>query len=229
MQFIEFNGLPGCGKSTVSLALKDVLEKQSREVYLFSDVMLKFPTGTLNRLAFCIQKWNIIEAIKLYRIAACANGGNLRVTLRRIVIAENICASYRALSRTPGICIVDQGILQAILSIIHTHEVSDKEKLKSLATEILSCYSDVFYVNAGASEKTARERIRHRNFCDGSRLNFIFDDNELEGELAKLTDSLLILRSLIEVPGFSGINITMDRSVQDNSRIIAERLFQEER
>ncbi|MDB8555547.1 hypothetical protein PNU17_07195 [Turicibacter sanguinis] len=223
MQVIEFNGLPGCGKSTVVNSLKQSMELVN-QTFLYNELSQCIPKSKFKKIIHCLKKWSFLELIYFLKIANSINKKIDKTQIKRIFIAEEICSNYRQFKSMQGYCLVDQGILQAILSIIHTYEIKDYKKLECYVMKIIYKYKDdIVFVNSISSTSLALDRIRYRNFDNGSRMNFITSDRELEIELKAQLKSLLFLRDIVNTK-YKAIAIDMNRMPNENVEMIFSRV-----
>lgn len=218
MWLVEFNGLPGCGKSTVSEALILMLREKEIECVTYDVVHEKMPEGTVRKIIYALCNWNFKETFQLYCISKCVNGSSFITQLRRVAIAEQICVNYRKFAIGKSICVIDQGLIQAIASILHTFEINNKGKIIKLTKEIISKYKNLLaVVNSDSTVITAKTRIRFRNFDHGSRMNYIRDDSELLELLEKQMNNVELIRRSINGIGIRHIDIDMCNESDSNA------------
>ena len=217
---IEFNGLPGCGKSTVAEEINTNLLKEGYETVLYSDFLSYRQYNRFEKALRKIKLFNLKEFTDFLRIAHCVNHKFDKLQLRRVILAERICMSYRRYEDRNAICIIDQGIVQAVLSIIHLNSVKNWNRLLFLLNKILEKH-DCIVVNAVLDSKTAAERIRGRNFNYGSRLNFIDDEIELQNALEQQVRTLDKIRDGIRK---NSITLDMTKSTKINADVVCNSI-----
>lgn len=216
MFLLEFNGLPGCGKSTLSESV--ILRNFDLKLKSYSMEHERLPSGFFKRLAYIFRFWNFSEIIQLYRISKCTEYSSVLTQIKRIVVAEQICVNYRRFYSENGICVIDQGLVQAIASVLYVYDINNQKKLDKLIRSILLRYqSKLIIINAVSSADTAKERIRFRNFNHGSRMNYIKEDNQLLEHLQRQLDNISLIRESISKSEIAFIDIDMCNSVEKNT------------
>ncbi len=199
INIVEFNGLPGCGKTTITNKILETSLCCGLPMETYESMFRCLGNNKFSKLLRAIQYFRLIEFCRLLLLARLVCFDKKRTLYKRAIMAELLLIVYRC-RRKDRLYIVDQGPLQGILSIAHSYEISDWGKFLSLSQKILAGYKKhVVFVNLVSDSKTARERIRYRNFSYGSRMNFIESDAELEVELQKQHTTLERLRSILPV------------------------------
>jgi GTPase SAR1 family protein len=212
-RILEFNGLPGCGKSTL---VNSAILKLKEDGYQASDflTLLNNNKKAKIRIFWFLRNMNFLEVWDLMNICFSLEKHFDRKQLRRVMIAERICMSYRAIQKSdPTYYLVDQGIVQAIVSIAHTYNIKNEKKFVLHMNRVLRRHP-LIAINALSTEHMSCERIRIRNFSDGSRLNFIQDDALLIEELRSLNRNLDFIREHMTI---FQININMKNKVEQNA------------
>lgn len=213
MLLIEFNGLPGSGKSTVSKQICNLL-KETDNSCLFTELG---STSYIQRV-LNILRFNPIEIWHLYRICKLNYGRIDRTLFSRIIYSEQILGKYRRLKRKDGYCVVDQGIVQTILSIFYISEVSNWDKIDNHIISIITKYIDnTIFVNSVIDINTSLGRIRSRKEGRGTRYDKITSDEELYSALEHQLVTINHVRDLLKkIDCIVMININMLDSVEQN-------------
>ena len=199
INIIEFNGLPGCGKTTITNKMLETPLCCDWPMETYESMYRCFGKNKLSRLLHAIWYFRPIEFCRLLSLAKLVCCHKKKILYKRVIVAELLLIVYRC-RRMDRLYVVDQGPLQGILSIAHSYNISDWKKFLSLSQKILAGYEKhTVFVNLVSDPKTARERICYRNFSYGSRINFIENDAELETELQKQHSTLNQLRSILPV------------------------------
>jgi len=221
MFLFEFNGLPGCGKSTVSESV--ILRCSGLKLKSYDLEHERMPSGFFKRALYILRFWNFREIIQLCRISKCVNYSSYITQIKRIVVAEQICVNYRRLYSESGVCVIDQGLVQAIASVLYIYDINDRNKLDELIRSIILRYqSKLIIINAISSANTAKERIRFRNFDHGSRMNYIKEDDQLVEHLQRQLDNIAVIRDSISKCGATYIDIDMCNNVEKNTKELLE-------
>lgn len=210
MKWIEFNGLPGCGKSTLSNCL---LQEKKGEFYSYSDIACQEKSWLARNL-----RWiPYIRFKRLYHffMLAKVSGAKLNASLlKRLYCVERICCTYRCNQSIEGICIVDQGIIQGVLAIVYLNSLKDSAKLKkhflAIANELRQ---EVCFINAYISADVCFSRIRTRQ-NGRSRLDEIKDDDQLLEALTIQERNFCLLRKYLT--DFDSLNLDMELEIIEN-------------
>lgn len=188
MRIIEFNGLPGCGKTTISRALyASISERGLRPVY-YNDIRLKLPSGVWKKGTYILRHWNLKEVLCLRKIAKCFKKIPFKEKWTRILYTEQIASNYRAFRSKEGICIADQGLLQGIVSIGYTHDFisnSTQQDFIKHSSDFLSPYYRqmlIINVQVAPEESLIRLRSREKNY---GRFDDVASDSALLSGLEK--------------------------------------------
>lgn len=176
MQIIEFNGLPGTGKTTIANNLIRSLENKG---YI---CIRKYGQGSL--LSFCYRCLRFPSCLRLlyllikFQRTLSTRASNWRIAL----LVIHFYQTYLLFERRKGeaFYIVDQGIIQGIISMAHTNEISNVDLLKSIVS-IISRNILFWRMDCITNEDISFDRIRSRTPA-GSRLEQ-FDDNDLHEAL----------------------------------------------
>lgn len=164
---LEFYGLPGCGKSTVSHKLAEELRKLDYNVYEPSYVIDRIKGGSL------VRKLNKILMLCLYRIF---NGK--RYFLVKDIVANNgyvglSCLSQEAnliykfktykSSLTADIIIWDQGLVQSAISLSTNGIVSSSDNYMALREVCRESYVYPIYMKCDIDTSLKRMDSRKSN------------------------------------------------------------------
>lgn len=197
MKIIEFNGLPGCGKTTISKALFSSMLRQGIFPVYYNDIHLKFPSKIRERVTHIFKHWNFREIQCLHRISRCFKKIPFREKWMRVLYAEQIASNYRAFQSEEKICIADQGLVQAVISIGYTHDfksAASKNDFVKFSSEFLGPYFDqVIIVNTQVAPRESLKRLRSREKNYG-RFDSIASDSVLLSSLQKQEELFQFLR-----------------------------------
>ena len=174
---IEFNGLPGIGKTTLANELIKQLRESGCVCYKsfyrydyqrrFLDFTILLSLKRLYlafRLILCsCYLGNIVERLQ-----------SINTVLRYIRMYQQ----FRRKRKNGEFLIVDQGIVQGLLSLFHKDEISRKEQLLSIIQQICNSTSFVV-VNCLNLTDLASQRIVERK-KSGGRLDVMKDDERDE-------------------------------------------------
>lgn len=171
---IEFNGLPGCGKSTTANELlKQIGEDKAsfpydRHIKKFYQLLKSLVDGTIPFVIYCILilrnfKSSSIAEKKYFIMVAY---GHYQLYLHFINHSNK---KY---------LIVDQGLVQDIISFAFQDKIiSDKYVRKLIRFCINKFGESLLIVNCDVDVETSSQRISLRGKMDGSRLDKIYKES----------------------------------------------------
>lgn len=200
MQIIEFNGLPGAGKTTIANQLKYELESKGYSC------ISSFKQESLFILMFyCLRYPSCLQLLyKLFRLSK--NAINDKVNRGIVLLIVHYYQQYLLSKKAKeDFCIVDQGIIQGIISLFHTRELSDSELLKSISSTIMKHIS-FWRVDCIVNESFSFDRIRTRTPA-GSRLE-------------KLNDEALLLAFRTQAINFSVVRDAFSSAYNSQSIVL---------
>ena len=170
---IEFNGLPGTGKTTVSRALGERLSEKGAVFY-------KHSAGGSKLIRYARSLFD--GSLSLYRLGAAfsdsVTGGD-RDNRKLAFVLVKYYRAYRdftANATENGFLIIDQGLIQGIISIAHGREITDTAALDRLLVFLKKRGIVFVSVNCLGGVELARDRIVSRG-ADVGRLD-VCDDGE---------------------------------------------------
>lgn len=165
--FIEFNGLPGSGKSTICNELVKELEKRGALVLTESDIFissnpLKKIIDLINGLiSFKYMKLNI-NLIKVGMRASikrrCLN--NIKNSIK--IIRYNHILSQRVVRNSFDYICLSEGFVQFIYSIFDGVDFIDRNQCEILFNEIRKLYKNILIINCNITPEVSLERVEKR-------------------------------------------------------------------
>jgi hypothetical protein len=228
---IEFNGLPSCGKTTTASLLENKL------------ISLGYKVGNLDHPLEYIKRYNkIVNNINLFHFGLNEKfrvfSGLIRLRLsQKPIRLDNFFCVYEAYSyhyqinklknknKRYDFMICDQGLIQAISSIIQSAKINNILYIKFLLNYIFNNFYDIYIINCNIDIYTAKNRTYKRYT---TKLNFdsIKEDRKLLTSLAKRKNNLLVIRKFIEeiIPK-QIIELDMNCSPKQNIENIVNRIF----
>lgn len=187
---IEFNGLPGTGKTTVAHSLKEILDSE----YI---VQLKYccERPRLIRYASYFFDGSAKLYVLAYKYTRRATKQYKKSNLKYIGILIAYYRAYRSFLKTKKdeVLIVDQGILQALISIHHDTYIVDSKYLKRIFQFLYKKNIHITVVNCESNTQLSFQRIKSRN-TDGGRLD-VCDDAERKRILKIQEQNFMIVRA----------------------------------
>lgn len=227
---VEFNGLPGSGKTTVANLLFNKLEAAGYNVDQRENTYL------INRLGSLGRKWRMLKSggvILPWRLFAFyLSIEPLRLDrLHQIKRIYAWTSSYVRLYGEGGrgwdVVIVSEGFVQAVVSAVFLDKFGKKRDLQDLLSYFLEKNFNIVIVDCVIDESVASERILSRQGTKGR-----FDQmavTNLEGNLQRHNRNLEIVRRNLRYMGCpETVKIDMHRSAEENCELvfhIVERKF----
>lgn len=159
---VEFNGLPGSGKTTLAEELKKTLKKKG---YVVSNFYFKRRYHKLGELIVLNPMyWGLIKTFIKYS-HLFENKKSLSIILRVV----NFIRSYHDFikSNRREVLIVDQGFVQGVISIAHQDALPQTEHLEDILKMTNLNSNAVVCVNCNVDEVVSNKRItsRPKNGC----------------------------------------------------------------
>lgn len=218
---IEFNGLPGTGKTTVSHVLGQLLEASGIRcayTYELQESKLKRYFSYLYDgsivVAYLVKK--IIDDIKPERPER-----NKMIFL--VVKYYRMYLNYKKLCENE-ILIIDQGIVQALISIAYNDHITSSKGVENLFRYLKKKKITFLCVNCNTDSLLSFERIKKRN-QKGGRLD-VLDGQELVQILDLQKENFEMIRECIyKINGRdTSINIDTNNEPHINAEILIKGL-----
>ena len=212
--FVEFYGLPGCGKTTVSHLVAERLRQDGIAVNEPSYNIDHCNKPIVRKIKkFCLTLcWLFIYNKSFREISSLVkyNGYNWKERIEQIT---NIIQKIKVYTKSSGsqIVIWDQGLVQAAISLSMNGRVPVVDNYRKLKDLISICPS-ILYFSIDVDEKVAIERMAKRGTTD-SRVEKIRDNNQQYKVLCTLRDSVMALNkelSVTPIDGFSKVAMQTD-------------------
>ena len=208
---IEFDGLPGCGKSTICRQLKKKLEELGHDV-CFS-YRRKFTPRNQYWLFFNPKFWHVILSS-----ARFSRFMDKRQSLSRLVFTPYFIRMYNDFisDSKNGILLVDQGIVQSILSLAHTDSIPTSNSLNQLIAACKMETIPIILINCQASLNVVNTRMIKRP-NDYSRIGKLPKEGRLQSLKIQESNLSYILKCLTKVfPNISQFCINTENPVENN-------------
>lgn len=207
---VEFNGLPGCGKSAVCNELLNKLSKKNIQ----SSNNFDFPTPLYQRFFHALYDGSIPFCYKMGKLiwSYKSNTWSFSYSLR---FAWYFYQSYIYFikSSSSKVMIIDQGLLQLILSFCFIDPITDLRIIEQVLRIIRESPfgESLLIVNCNLDINTSLERIIGRGKTDGSRLDRLQKEsrNSVVDALIVQENNLQRLRSVFSKLDL-GKHVTID-------------------
>lgn len=211
---IEFNGLPGMGKTTVTHALNDKLcdDYNVRLKYCLNE-------SRIGRLLSYLFDGSAALYVIARKYTKYSTEQYKKEKLKYIGVLISYYRMYKQFLKkhTDDILIIDQGIIQALISIHHDDLIVDTKYLKNIFCFLHKRKIDVAFVNCGNDESVASQRIKSRNTF-GGRVD-VCEDDERERVLKIQARNFDTIRSECSriMNNCKTVNINMSHCPDENS------------
>lgn len=231
-KIIEFNGLAGCGKTTLARELKDELIKRGYRVILFGEAYQILREHPVRNIIRCL-KWPLLfQYIRLFLVIGRKEEYTLFFYVRYIYwVAVRISLVYRWYLKSGefDFMLCDHGIIQNIISLLGFDELRNCEKINQCLASVLKAESGFYMMNCNVSVEESWQRIRSRNKTTG-RLDVISDDVKLKKLLQITENSFFAVRNMVSMvrEEWPAIDLEMDTPIEINVHRIADLLAQRE-
>lgn len=168
MKIIEFNGLSGCGKTTLSKAVEESLSGckiLTRSVFsthrkkILNSSHLQFLLDFLN-----LKNLKINILITLFAFSYKVNKARIERILAFVIFTAEL--NKRIKENEGCYLILDQGILNLLASIPHEYYLKENYIFKKLMKDLQKRYSNMLFIDCNLQKRDVRQRIRKRNKKD---------------------------------------------------------------
>ncbi len=221
---VEFNGLPGSGKTTTSNCLTKKLEEAGINVENLSDLIKKYKIGKAKAIIKLLKDGKILLLLYLF----CFFISFKSFRLRRLKHVKNICLYYVAYAEACNkskktVLVIDQGIIQAIVSVAHLDHLREKNKLKKIFYTLGEKFN-YLCVSCISNEEISSQRVIKREINQGRFDRMEKKDliNNLRIQNRTFTN---VRKWLAESRTISQIEIDMKNQVKQNCETLYETIF----
>lgn len=214
---IEFNGLPGSGKTTIARALGNSIESMGMTVsyHYYRHNYQMYPKSILLSPKYI----PVVKALSDY-----ARLLPNRQYMPRVLTMVNFLRMYRNFIKDRGsdFLLIDQGIIQSFISLAHQDQLKKSPRLEKAFKCMHLDNLPVLFVNCNVREDTSNARIISRS-SNGCRVESMTDEAR-HRTLKMQEDNFSYLREVIKESLTSYIDINTDNSVDDSLGIVRERM-----
>ena len=218
---IEFNGIPGVGKSTVSRELARLAEEHQVAFY---DSYYR-SQGRKRVISLLLTPSYLSLLPPIIRFSRRFSNGIHKY--RHIFGILMICRQYKDFvsDGKVGILSLDQGIVQEFISIAHSSRISPDDRFSKVLSKLERFGISFFRVDCDASEEVVLERLRNRT-GGGSRVERN-DSQEALRILSIQKENLGFVREKINKETHNAF-VTVDTSLspRENAVRIWNRLYE---
>lgn len=162
---IEFIGLPGAGKSSITNSLLDNLKIP--EIRKYQNLVKELPSNAARRISFL--RFMVVNSTELFPllIKALKNSTNKRYTITRLQKLAIMLHNLKS-HKESDILIMDQGLVQMLISIFQVHNQTETAQLSKLWNTVIKNIQQeeykIIYIKTPIA--VAVDRIMHRDKID---------------------------------------------------------------
>lgn len=218
MYIIEFNGLPGCGKST--LCDEIISDFNEKNIISLRDV-INYNSSNSTKNFINLMKILFNYKLILFNLAVLKFSLSYGFDFNRLIFAARLIKLngnlYYYSKKNPNlIAILDEGYIQYITSIPHTIELNISDDLKKMIKYIRSKHSFKF-IHCEIDEETNYLRLFNRD--NVARRFDSLSESELSETLMMKYRNIHTIRFLIDKEK-DGVQIDTSKTIDTNVRYI---------
>ena len=218
---IEFNGLPGSGKTTMARQLRRELES------LQCIVSFNYNKRKFHKFGFLVilnpKYWSLIKEIFLY-----SRLFTKRRSVKNILHIAKYVRKYNDFANCPKnkILIRDQGFVQSLVSLAHQDNLPQSDRLDNILRKSGIDHMPLFIINCDVDETVSENRITSRS-KNGCRVVGMSETERLQ-TLKIQKENFVFLRNKIEkvCPTIAFVNIDTSISIRDNVNTIIQCIME---
>jgi thymidylate kinase len=162
---IEFIGLPGSGKTTTSASLQKHFLQKGLRVIKLTDLWLEMGKNRLSRTIRMIGYGGIKNLLAILLLILKTNFKD-KETFNVFQYTYRLTAIYNYFLKGElpyDIMIADQGISQAIISVLYLNQLDDSNiHVSKYLKYINQQFRDIYFVNCYVNSNIAAQRIENR-------------------------------------------------------------------
>lgn len=222
--FLEFNGIPGSGKTTLS---NSVIENQSGMDFVVESYQQVIEKPTRKNLKQLV-KYLIHVKLSSFRMGCLGmmylltNRKFNRKNWLRIVAIIIIYDFYqkKSIEQSEEVILVDQGIVQQIVSISYETELLSDWFVRKMITRIKKKELNLYIVNVDLDVTESFDRL-NRRVGNISRIQKMNREQGIE-TLKTQQNNFNIIREIITKTGIASIDINTHERIEENVRLLKD-------
>lgn len=193
MNIIEFNGLPGCGKSTCSSELISILTEKTGNVKSFDSFdPLNKKQLMIRALRYKAGRQFLLEIIRILIRTHLLFTADVA---KRMIYCMAFIGYYYSSRQTEGYLIMDEGIIQGVVSALFNYN----QTIPDFSGVINSLQRlNILFVYVDINPDEASERIKKRNTIGHGRCDDITDSDQRKQILRHQADNFRAINAVIE-------------------------------
>ena len=168
IRIVEFNGTPGCGKTTIVKSLAERVDCGVKYDHYRSRISRNVYSMLMNPRYYSLSK----------RVCQYANLYPQKHELSRCLLPAFFLRKYRFFLEDDSVhlLLVDQGFVQSIISLVHTNKMIESELLDDIVEHSGLDELPILMVNCECEAEVSVERIKGR-VNNGARVHAMSDDD----------------------------------------------------
>lgn len=214
---IEFNGIPGAGKSTTMYEMK----KKLKEIKIKEISPQRIIAQDVSYKEILFSK-EIREAFIIFLRILLLVSPLTKERWRFMQLTFRYWCGVRKLGmekpRQTEVCILEQGIIQGFVSIAYRGKIRNEEKYCRYIGCLMDRINYVLCINCNVDIETAKKRLKNRKLS-GGRLYQIKSDKELEEILLHQKEQFEKIRKISIQNSF---DIDMENNAEENAEKIVK-------
>jgi len=222
--FLEFNGIPGSGKTTLS---NSVIENQSGMDFVVESYQQVIEKPTRKNLKQLV-KYLIHVKLSSFRMGCLGmmylltNRKFNRKNWLRIVAIIILYDFYqkKSIEQSEEVILVDQGIVQQIVSISYETELLSDWFVRKMITRIKKKELNLYIVNVDLDVTESFDRL-NRRVGNISRIQKMNREQGIE-TLKTQQNNFNIIREIITKTGIASIDINTHERIEENVRLLKD-------
>jgi len=219
---IEFNGLPGSGKTTVAKHLLGILRQKEIRAENIDNIKKKLKKDNKYWYLKHTNLKDIIIIIHLiFLLIKTKPFQKKRIRYIKTMYLLYLIYNKKLKNVEYDIIVVDQGIVQAVISFYYLDGLSNNSYKKVLLRLLNNLYQQLLIINCSIDPVNTMNRIAERDNNERRFDNMTYDD--LEKNIQTQVHMFNQLRSS-QLENFNKIELNMDNNPAINSETIYERI-----
>lgn len=214
---IDFNGLPGSGKTTIC---RDFERKYGKDLKICSHG---------NLFSKELQKFKLLASMKAILLGIPLLICYLRFMMKNSILSfQNVRMSmvfvvkFHKLQNITrhnwGIILVDQGVIQSLISLLYNKNIKDVVS----ANKVINRYCKLTkHQNIFCGTKLELEENLKRLHCRGEKKSRVYSSEESQLEILEvMSRNLSIMREQVRKNSYLQVRLDTSREVRDSSHIL---------
>jgi len=217
-KIIEFNGVPGTGKTTIAKALLE-LEK---EILVYEKLKKKYMHRNKFKTIYYLFAYGDIKILWLLFLLILKSKPIELETFYRIRNIYSIVVMYSIINKKYNnkVIVMDEGIIQALVLTIYNKNYINYKRYNKLVETILNKYNNLHLVNCKLELNEIIKRYKNRN---RSKDKHILSKSQKELYLItkRRKESNEYIWNLLKKFNFNkNINLDANSDIQNNAKLI---------